>query len=255
VFEVVPHDLAKSTSQPDILRSPSHVHHHPWSKLIESFRCGPSTLGADRGDSVENVPEGEILPFHLLLQKIHYRRALGTLSREGALQQAQHTRLEKGVGVEDRSGIRRGDEQTRPGGEEEIEGVERRTRTEIEDDEVGGELIDLLEQGELPPVREVGSTAEQTVTGDEKQSLLRGRNDELLHRVHLPVDEMADSGVAIANAENGVEVASPEVEVDEDYRLLLLRQSDAQIGRQERLADAALSACDRYEVLHGYPLS
>jgi hypothetical protein len=59
---------------------------------------------------------------------------------------------------------------------------------------------------------------------------------------------VVDSGVAISNSENRVQVAPAEIEIDEDYRFSRLRKRDPEICREQRLADVAFSARDHDDV-------
>ena len=66
------------------------------------------------------------------------------------------------------------------------------------------------------------------------------------------IDEIVDD--AALGAHDEIEVAQPDVEVDEHDLLSALGESDAQCRRRRRLADAALARCDDQYLGHARDL-
>ena len=129
--------------------------------------------------------------------------------------------------------------------QEEVERDEARARRQIADQVVDVELAHLVDAGDSwspaagwPPTADrprrrpgPGPSTDVSTT----QSSMRG--DAL-------VEEVAQRHRRAFDADEGVQVGAAEIGVDEHDALAQLRQVDGQVGREQRLADAALAATD-----------
>ena len=70
-------------------------------------------------------------------------------------------------------------------------------------------------------------------------------------RADALVEEVAERHRGPLDADEGVQVGAAEVGVDEDDLLAELRQVDAEVGGEQRLADAALAAADGDDAARG----
>jgi hypothetical protein len=165
------------------------------------------------------------------------------------LEDPHDARLQEEVGVLDGRRLGGRHDDAGIGAEEEVEGVERAARAEVEDDVRGRELADLAEEPELAVVGEVGDEEDVLRALDEAEVPERGRDGRGLEGRHGPGQEVAEVRVGGLDPQQGVEVGSPEVGVDQDDLAVERGQMEAEIRRDEALARSALAAANSPDAL------
>ena len=92
--------------------------------------------------------------------------------------------------------------------------------------------------------RGIGRPQRIAFARDQAEPVDRGLDDAVLDARHALVEEVAERHLGPLDADEGVQVGAAEIGVDEHHALAELRQVDAEVGGEQRLADAALAAAD-----------
>ena len=128
--------------------------------------------------------------------------------------------------------------------EKKIERDEARARRQIADEIVGVDLAHLIDEAVLGGRARIGGPQRIALARDETETLDGGVDHAVLDARDALVEEVAQRHRRALDADEGVQVGAAEIGVDEDDALAELREVDAEVGGEQRLADAAFAAAD-----------
>jgi hypothetical protein len=167
----------------------------------------------------------------------------------GAPEPPQEGALQEAVGVLDRGRLRDHHQQADVGGEEEVERGRARAGAEIDDEVVHRQPLHLLDEARALRRPRVGDPARIALARDQPQPGDGGLDDDVLDLRHALLEEIGQGDARPLDADEGVHVGAAEIGIEQDHPFAQRRQVDGDVGREQRLAGAALAPTHRDDPL------
>ena len=107
------------------------------------------------------------------------------------------------------------------------------------------QILDVAENSSLLSMLWIRHLEEGVSAAHQVKAGSRGGQNDFVEAGDSPVDVVREGEFGIGHTEEGVEIGTAEIGVDHDDSLSPLGENNAQIGGEDRFADAALTAADR----------
>ena len=164
---------------------------------------------------------------------------------EGLPYFAEIDRSDQTVDVFNGGRLRCGYKNAGRGGHEEIQGIERRSGAEIQQNVIERQFGDMTDDLQLPLVGKIGDVQGVHRAADQKK--IRGRRLDNCFgeaRAIIP-DEVGQAPWGMRDAGDRVQIGGAEVQIDQQGPETLLREDHPEGPRQEALPGAAFAPADR----------
>ena len=205
-------------------------------------------FGRRSGERFPEPVNGEIVFAAPLLHPGGDQGGNGGMAAQDILHPPEQGAFDETVGVHDGARFRRGDHHAPIGDPEKIEGVELHPRSEVDDDIVRGQRLQVAHELELHPMGRAGGPGDEAGPADQAQALFRGVNNQGVEGGDLVQDEVGNRRRRASDAKVGLQVRRPEIQVDEDHAVPGARQHGAKGAGEDALAGTPLAAAYRYNL-------
>ena len=200
------------------------------SQLLEEIKGGPDPL--------------LIVAVHSLLDHLLHLRT-GSHCHP-AVEEGPPDKL---VGVFQRGRLRGDQEDPGVGDKEEVEDMGGHTRSQIKDDVIGIQGLDLADDLLLLALFGIAERQDIVDTADYPQVGYAGLRDYPLDVPHTPPDEVVEAHRRSGYPQEGMKVCTPEVGIDHNHLFSPFAQGNPQVGSHKTLADPPLAAGDGPDML------
>jgi len=163
---------------------------------------------------------------------------------------AQDGALEERVGVVHGGHLRGGDDDLLRADQEEVERVVGHARAHVQDHH-GVDRAQLADEALLVGVRDVGGAQHRAAAGEQAEVGDGGGAERIVDVVDRSLEQRGHAGAGPGHAEEEVLVGGAQVEIDQHHVLAQLSDGHRQVGGDDALAHAALSATDADDLCHG----